>query len=213
MFLRTSSLKRLNSFRVAENIPCRVQKNTSPKFLFVACKWRDCHSIGKQYGGLSSLWAIRLYSLHVCLPYSRPVCDKYRIAVSLRYREEMLHSLWNIKASFVYLARLLFLCVTAKKCCTRCEISKQALYISLVCCFFEGGILSSKKETDSKVINALLSVWIFCFPSVGHLLYGYFTCATLKYASFFGSILSKHERKIVQKTGRVVTKRCWWLYI
>lgn len=55
MFLRTSSLKRLNSFRAAENIPCCVRKNTSPKFLFVACKWRDCHSIGKQYDGLSNL--------------------------------------------------------------------------------------------------------------------------------------------------------------
>ena len=59
--------------------------------------------------------------------------------------------------------RFLFLCVTAKKCCTRCELSKQALYISLVCCFFEGGILPPKEETDSKVINALLSVWIFWF--------------------------------------------------
>ena len=73
MFLRTSSLKRLNSFRVAENIPCCVQKNTSLKFHFVVCKQRDYHNIGKQYGGLSSLWAIRLYSLHVCLPYSRQV--------------------------------------------------------------------------------------------------------------------------------------------
>ena len=73
MFLRTSSLKRLNSFGAAENIPCSVQKNTTPKFKFVACKWRDCHSIGKQYGSLSSLWAIRLYSPHVCLPYSRQV--------------------------------------------------------------------------------------------------------------------------------------------
>ena len=95
----------------------------------------------------------------------------------------------------------LFLCVTVKKCCTRCEISKQALYISLACCFFEGGILPSKKETDSKAIYALPSVWISCFPSVGHLLYGYFTCATLKHASFFGSILSKNERKIVPKTA------------
>ena len=39
MFLRTSSLKRLNSFRAAEDIPCCVQKNTSPKFLFVVCNW------------------------------------------------------------------------------------------------------------------------------------------------------------------------------
>ena len=85
----------------------------------------------------------------------------------------MLHSLWNIKANFVYLPRFLF---------------------------FEGGILPSKTETDSKAINALLSVWISCFPSVGHLLYGYFICADLKDASFFGSILSKNERKIVPKT-------------
>lgn len=134
MFLRTSSLKRLNSIGAAENIPCCVQKNTSLKFHFVVCKQRDYHNIGKQYGGLSSLWAIRLYSL-------------------------------------------------------------------LVWCFFEGGILPPKKETDSKVINALLSVWIFSFPSVGHLLYGYFMCAYLKDASFFGLILSKYERKIVPKTA------------
>ena len=68
-------------------------------------------------------------------------------------------------------------------------------------CFFEGGILPHKKETDSKAVNALLSVWISCFPSVGHLLYGYFMCATLKDASFFGSILSKYERKIVPETA------------
>ena len=69
------------------------------------------------------------------------------------------------------------------------------------CCFFEGGILPPKKETDSKTINALLSVWIFCFPSVGHLLYGCFFSADLKDASFFESILSKNERKIVPKTA------------
>ena len=102
MFLRTSSLKRLNSFRVAENIPCCVQKNTSPKFLFVACKWRDSHSISKQYGGLSSLWAIRLYSLHVCLPYSRPVSGKYRIAVSLREGFFLLKKKWIAKLSMLY---------------------------------------------------------------------------------------------------------------
>gem|GEM_PF-5452872 len=73
MFLRISSLKQLNTFGAAENIPCCVQKNTSLKFQFVVCKRRDCHSIGKQYGGLSNLWARRLYSLHVCLPYSRQV--------------------------------------------------------------------------------------------------------------------------------------------
>lgn len=72
MFLRTSSLKRLNSFGAAENIPCCVQKDTTPKFKFVVCNW-GYHSIGKQYGGLSSLWARRLYSLHVGLPYSRQV--------------------------------------------------------------------------------------------------------------------------------------------
>ena len=54
---------------------------------------------------------------------------------------------------------------------------------------------------DSKAINSLLSVWFSCFPSVGHLLDGYFMCADLKYASFFGSILSKNERKIVPKTA------------
>ena len=111
------------------------------------------HSIGKQYGGLSSLWAIRLYSLHVCLPYSRQVSKPT--------------GLWQIQN----------------------------------CCFFEGGILPPKKETDSKTINALLSVRIFCFPSVGHLLYGYFFSAGLKDASFFESILSKNERKIVPKTA------------
>ena len=74
MFLRTSSLKRLNSFRVAENIPCCVQKNTSLKFHFVVCKQRDYHNIAKQYDGLSSLWAIRMYSPHVCLLYSRQIC-------------------------------------------------------------------------------------------------------------------------------------------
>ncbi len=74
MFLRTSSLKRLNSFRVAENIPCCDLKNTSLKFQFVVCKWWDCHGICKQYGSLSSLWAIRMYSPHVCLLYSRQIC-------------------------------------------------------------------------------------------------------------------------------------------
>lgn len=47
MFLRTSSLKQLNSFGAAENIPCCVPKNTSLKFQFVVCKRRDCHRIGK----------------------------------------------------------------------------------------------------------------------------------------------------------------------
>ena len=68
-------------------------------------------------------------------------------------------------------------------------------------CFFEEGILPPKKEMDSKAINSLLPVWFSCFPSVGHLLYGYFICADLKDASFFGSILSKFERKIVPKTA------------
>ena len=89
------------------------------------------------------MWAYRIAGRSV----SRPVCGKYRIAVSLRE-----------------------------------------------------GFFLLKKETDSKAINALPSVWISCFPSVGHLLYGYFMCANLKYASFFGSILSKYERKIVPKT-------------
>ena len=39
MFLRTSSLKRLHLFRAAENIPCCVQKNTTPKLKFVVCNW------------------------------------------------------------------------------------------------------------------------------------------------------------------------------
>ena len=76
MFLRTSSLKRLHSFGAAENIPCCVQKNTTLKFLFVVCEWWDCHSIGKQYGSLSSFWAIRLYSLHVC---DHEICKFFRI--------------------------------------------------------------------------------------------------------------------------------------
>ena len=97
------------------------------------------------------------------------------IFVSLRYREEILHSLWNIKASFVYLARLLFL--------------------------WRRDSPSQMQKTDSGAIHALPSVWISCFPSVGHLLYGYFMCADLKDASFFGSILSKYERKIVPKTA------------
>ena len=97
-----------------------------------------------------------------------------RIIVSLSYREEILHSLWNIKASFVYLTRLLFL--------------------------WGRDSPSQMQKTDSGVIHALQSVWFFCFPSVGHLLYGYFMCTNLKDASFFGSILSKYERKIVPKT-------------
>ena len=97
----------------------------------------------RQQGCIARMCACRIAGRSA----SRPVCGKYRIAVSLRE-----------------------------------------------------GFFLLKKETDSRAIYALLSVWIFCFPSVGHLLYGYFICAGLKYASFFGSILSKNERKIVQKT-------------
>ena len=68
------------------------------------------HSIGKQYGGLSNLWARRLYSLHVCLPYSRQISKPT--------------GMWQIQN----------------------------------CCFFEGGILPFKKETDSRAIYALLYV-------------------------------------------------------
>ena len=84
MFLRTSSLKRLNSFRAAENIPCCVKKDTSLKFQFVVCNWWECHNIGKQYNSLSSLWAIRLYSSHACRmagrSASRLVCGIFQIA-------------------------------------------------------------------------------------------------------------------------------------
>lgn len=103
------------------------------------------------------------------------VYSKLRFFVSLRYHEEKLHSLWNIKASFVYLDRLLFL--------------------------WGRDSSSQMQKMDSEAIHALPSVWISCFPSVGHLLYGYFMCANLKDASFFGSILSKYERKIVPKTA------------
>lgn len=132
-----------------------------------------CRTCGRE-GCIARMCACRLYGRHTCGPTG----------------------LWQIQNCC-----FLFLCVTAKKCCTHCEISKQALYISFVCCLFERGILPPKKETDSKAINALLSVCIFCFPSVGHLLYGYFTYADLKYASFFGEILSKYERKIVPETA------------
>lgn len=49
----------------------------------------------------------------------------------------------------------------------------------------EGFSLSNAKTDSWWAIHALPSVWIFCFSSVGHLLYGYFICATLKYAIFF----------------------------
>ena len=124
MFWRTSSLKRLNSFGRPKT-DLAVFKRTQVQSFNSWFVIGGYHSIGKQYGGLSSLWAIRLYSLHVCLPYSRQVSKPT--------------GLWQIQNY-----RFLFLCVTAKKCCTRCEISNQALYISLVCCFFEGGILPPK---------------------------------------------------------------------
>ena len=54
MFLRTSSLKQLNSFGAAENIPYWVQKNKSLMFEFVVCNWWDWHSIDKQYGGFQA---------------------------------------------------------------------------------------------------------------------------------------------------------------
>lgn len=73
MFLRTSSLKQLILFRAAENIPCCVLKNTSPKFQFVVCEWWDCHNIDKQYSGCQARWQ-PLYCPHVCLPYSCQVC-------------------------------------------------------------------------------------------------------------------------------------------
>ena len=41
----------------------------------------------------------------------------------------------NIEASFIFLARLLYIW-DKPEYCTRCEISKQALYISLVYCIF-----------------------------------------------------------------------------
>jgi len=139
MFLRTSSLKRLNSFRAAENIPCCVKKDTSLKFQFVVCNWWDCHNIGKQYNSLSSLWAIRLYSSHACRmagrSASRLVCGIFQIAF------------------------FLFLCVTTKKSCTRCEISKQVLCISIVCYFFEGGILPLKCK------KWIAKQYMLCHPS------------------------------------------------
>ena len=93
-----------------------------------------------------------------------------------------------------------FLCVTAKRCCTRCELSKQALYISLVCCFFEGGIIPPKKETDSKSYQYSIIRLNILFP-IGRSspLWVLYLCG-LEICKFFGSILSKNERKIVSKT-------------
>ena len=106
---------------------------------------------------------------------SRPVCGKYRISASCFFALPRRNAALAVKYQ-------------SKLCISR------SFAVSLRERFF------LLKETDSKTISALLSVWIFCFPSVGHLLYGYFICAGLKDASFFGSILSKNERKIVPKT-------------
>ena len=88
---------------------------------------------------MSSLWAIRLYSSYVCLPYSRQVSRPT--------------GLWYIPNCV-----FLFLCVTTKKSCTRCEISKQVLCISLVCYFFEGGILPLKCK------KRIAKQYILCRP-------------------------------------------------
>lgn len=91
-------------------------------------------------------------------------------------------------------------CCKARRSASRHAGLSVGNTILLIFVSLREGFFLLKKETDSKAINALLSVWIFCFPSVGHLLYGYFMCTDLKDASFFGSILSKYERKIVPKT-------------
>ena len=67
------------------------------------------------------------------------------------------------------------------------------------CCFFEGGILPPKKKRITEQSKLCIRL-IFLFPIGRSLLYGYFMCADLKDASFFGAILSKNERKIVPKT-------------
>lgn len=181
MFLRTSSLKRLNSIGAAENIPCCVQKNTSLKFHFVVCKQRDYHNIGKQYDGLSSLWAIRMYSPHVCLQYSRQICRP---------------------TSLCYISNCVFLFLCAQRNSVPAVKNQSRLCIARsFAVSLREGFSSQMQKTDSGTIHALPSVWIFSFPSVSHLLYGYFMCADLKDASFFGLILSMYERKIVPKTA------------
>ena len=108
---------------------------------------------------------------------SRPVCGKYRIDYSCFFALPRRNAALAVKFQ-----------------------SKLCIFRSFTVSLREGFFLL-KKETDSKAINALPSVWISCFPSVGHLLYGYFICATWKMQVFSGSILSKNERKIVQKTA------------
>ena len=108
---------------------------------------------------------------------SRPVCGKYRISASCFFALPRRNAALAVKYQ-------------SKLCISR------SFAVSL-----REGFFLLKKETDSKAVNALLSVWISCFPSVGHLLYGYFFSAGLKDASFFESILSKNERKIVPETA------------
>jgi len=108
---------------------------------------------------------------------SRPVCGKYRIADSCLFALPRRNAALAAKYQ-------------SKFCISR------LFAVSLR----EGFFFLKRNGYQSYQCSTIRL--IFCFPSVGHLLYGYFMCADLKDANFFGSILSKYERKIVPKTAR-----------